>query len=270
MPGDADGNLAIALGAIESLGAADCDLIVLPEYMVTGCSARTLKADMSATAEPLDGPRGCALADAARAANSWLVAGTVPERVGDGVYNTSTVYSPTGELVQAYRKCHLYRPIGEDRAMLRGTELATCETDDLGVLGLSVCFDGDFPEVARGLRRLGAQLVVQPSAYGSAARRWWKTLYPANALVNSQWWILANQCGVLGDASFLGESMIITPRGKVLRRARNVHDAEEHGLELMIEEIPLRRELDIANREQGILFSDLRAEAIPLRPDGQA
>ena len=69
------------------------------------------------------------------------------------------------------------------------------EIDGLGAVGLSVCFDGDHPAYARRLRDLGARIVIEPAAYETPAETWWDVLYPANALVNGQWWVMANQCG---------------------------------------------------------------------------
>lgn len=255
-------NLETALRLVGELGRAGCDLIALPEYWVTGCSPATLKQDVAAAAEPLDGARCQALAHAARAAGSWLVAGTVPELTEEGVYNTAPLYSRTGELCARYRKCHLYKPDSEHEAVLAGDALVTYDTGELGVVGLSVCFDGDFPELARALRRRGAGIVVQPSAYEVGADRWWEVLYPANALANGQWWVLPNQCGAARDITFFGKSMIISPAGEVVRLGGRESADGAAEPELIIADVPLRAELERAEREQRMLWTDLRPEIV--------
>jgi predicted amidohydrolase len=82
---------------------------------------------------------------------------------------------------------------------------STVVTTELCLVGPAVCFDGDFPE-ARALRLAGADVVLLPSAYETAAAPWWDTLYPASALASGQWWIMANQHGDNGGLELLGGS----------------------------------------------------------------
>src|SRR4051794_39194987 len=103
-PGAPRDNLERALGHIASLAAGACDLIVLPELWPCGFSWDTLADDARAAAEPLDGPRGAALAAAAERAGAWLLAGTVPELTADGIANTAVLYAPDGRLVATHRK----------------------------------------------------------------------------------------------------------------------------------------------------------------------
>ena len=108
---------------------------------------------------------------------------------------------------------------GEDRAVGAGERVTVIETDEFGPVGVSICFDGDFPEVARSMRREGARIVLHPSAYETEATTWWETLYPANALANGQWWIMANQAGTNPSGSLLGGSRVISPFGEVIAGA---------------------------------------------------
>src|SRR6185312_4604331 len=93
---------------------AGADLVVLPELWTTGAFSYE---DFGREAEPLDGPTHEAMAEAARDAGVWLHAGSVPERgAPDGgsaadegpLYNTSLVFSPSGELAAVYRKIHRF------------------------------------------------------------------------------------------------------------------------------------------------------------------
>jgi predicted amidohydrolase len=263
-PAAAAGNLATALGHVAALAARGCDLVVLPELWPSGFEWRTLARDVRATAEPLDGPRGAALAAAARDAGSWLVAGSVPELDGADVFNTALVVDRAGTLRATHRKAHLYTPLHEDRALARGDDLVVVDTDLVGPLGLATCFDGDFPEVARALRDAGARVVVQPAAYECAAEAWWDLLYPANALANGQWWIQANQCGATASGTFLGASRIISPQGKVVAEAPRAKDGETPAAALLVAELDLQAELERWDEESGVLYGE-RRRALPVR-----
>jgi predicted amidohydrolase len=244
-PGDAEGNLERALAHVASLAAQGCDLIVLPELWPSGFAWDTLAGDARATAEPLAGPRGQALAEAARSAGAWLLAGTMPEADGGAIYNTAVLYDRSGGPVAHHRKCHLYTPLGEDRAFAAGSGPTVAETEELGVVGIATCFDGDFPEVARAMRRLGARLVLHPSAYELAAERWWDVLYPANALANGQWWVSVNQCGTTPSGTLLGASRVIAPDGAIMAEAVRAADGESPPPAELVADLPLQAALDV-------------------------
>lgn len=253
-PGEPAANLATALDLTARLARAGADLAVLPELWPCGFDWGSLAQDAAAAAEPLGGPRCAALAACAAGHRIWLAAGSVPERDGGALYNTAVLFDRDGRLRAWHRKAHLYQPLGEAGIFAPGSRLTVCRTGELGVVGLTVCFDGDFPETARALRRAGATLVIQPSAYETAARDWWRTLYPAHALGNGQWWVLANQCGTNPSGTLLGESQVISPAGGVLARAPGARDGETPAAELLTVPVPLARELATADRDNGVLW----------------
>ena len=269
-PGDTAGNLAAALELVAELGRRRCDLIVLPELWPSGYSPKTLAEDVAASAEPVDGPRTAALAAAAAAAGAWLAAGSVPERDGADVYNTALLFGRDGDLRAVHRKAHLYAPLGEDLIFAAGQRLTVCPTGDFGVLGLPVCFDGDFPETARALRLAGARVVVQASAYEVEAEAWWDRLYPARALENGQWWVMSNQCGHTPSGTLLGGSQVISPLGAVVSRAVKVHELTgPPGPALLVATIALRKELAEADRLNSALWTG-RREELYSRADARA
>jgi predicted amidohydrolase len=97
--------------------------------------------------------------------------------------------------------------------------------DGIGTVRLSTCFDGDHPAYARQLHDIEARVVVAPCAYEVTAESWWDILYPANALANGQWWVMANQCG----GQLFGRSRVIAPDGTITAHASRVgasHDSE--------------------------------------------
>jgi predicted amidohydrolase len=240
-------NLHDALDLIEEMAGRGCDLLVLPELWPCGYDPATLQHDAAAAAERHDGPRGEALATAARRHGVWLFAGTVPERDGDDLYNTALVYAPDGTLRATHRKAHLYTPLGEDDVFSPGVEATTVMLDGIGTVGISTCFDGDHPAYARQLLARGARIVVAPCAYETGAESWWELLYPANALINGQWWLMANQSG--GD--LLGRSRVIAPDGSTRAEASRVGDGTER--EILVLRADLMSEIARADIETGAL-----------------
>ena len=218
-PGAAAANLDAALACIAVLADRGCQVVVLPELWPCGYDPGRLAADAVGCAEPLDGPRGRALAAAARSAGVWLFAGSVPEQAGGRLHNTAPVYGPDGELRATHRKMHLYTALGEDRVFDPGHEVTVVEAGPLGLVGLSICFDGDHSGYSRALRDRGARVVVSVSAYEVAAARWWDLLHPAQALAHGQWWLMANQCGGTGRNALLGGSRVLHPDGSVVAEA---------------------------------------------------
>jgi predicted amidohydrolase len=262
LPGrDAGANLEDALGAIGELARSGAQLVVLPELWPCGYRLESLRDDARRAAEPLDGPRGRALAAAAAEHGLWLCAGSVPELDGGAVFNTAVLYGPTGQLVASHRKVHLYEAGGEPDAFAAGERLTVCRAGGLGPVGLVVCFDGDFPEVAAKLRAAGARIVLEPSAYEEAAETWWERLYPAHAMHNGQWWVLANQCGRAGDTAMLGRSRIVSPLGDVVAEARRVRasGADPGEMELLVQTIDLAAGCARSDDELAALHGGARA-----------
>ena len=234
VPGEHDMNLESAMGWIEKAGAAGADLVVLPELWPSGYDTSTLKENVLAAAEPLPGPRSEKLGALARQLAIWVFAGSVPEWDGELIYNTAIVLDREGALVARHRKIHLYSPTGEDKIFAAGSSLTTFVDEELGNVGLTVCFDGDFPETARSLGARGSDLVVQVNAYEKEAESYWDLLYPAAALANGQWWLLANQCGSTKTGTLLGASRVISPAGEIVAQAQRAGLGETPLAELLL------------------------------------
>jgi predicted amidohydrolase len=254
--GDPRGNLDTALAHIASLASRGCELVVLPELWPSGYDAASLADDAALAAEPLDGERGRRLAAAASQSGVWLFAGSVPE-IGRGgrLFNTAVVYAPDGTLRARHRKMHLYTPLGEDAVFTAGSEPTVVEVEGIGTIGLGVCFDGDHPEYARALHDLGARVVISVSAYEVGTESWWEILYPANALANGQWWVMANQCGGVGPNALLGRSRIIAPDGTVIAEAPRCDPAED-GTHLLVAALNLGGAIAAAEQDAGALWAN--------------
>ncbi|MGW3512815.1 carbon-nitrogen family hydrolase [Streptomyces sp. NPDC000994] len=202
---------------------AGADLVVLPELWTTGAFAFE---EFEREAEPLEGPTYEAMAKAASDAGVWLHAGSIPERAAsdghsaaDFLYNTSLVFSPSGELAAVYRKIHRFGfDKGEAVLMSAGRELVTVPLPDT-TLGLATCYDLRFPELFRGLVDAGAQTLVVPAGWPERRRAHWTLLARARA-VEDQAFVLA--CGTAGTHAGVpqaGHSIVVDPWGEVLAEA---------------------------------------------------
>lgn len=131
------------------------DLVVLPETL-TWFNLPVSPAEM---AEPVPGPSTAYFGELARKHNLYIVAGLY-ERVGHIVYNTAALIGPDGQLIGKYHKVTL--PDGEvEKGITPGREYPVFPTR-FGTLGIMICYDGFFPEVARELTKKGAEVIAWP------------------------------------------------------------------------------------------------------------
>jgi predicted amidohydrolase len=241
--------MSVAIGMMDEAASRGVELLVLPELWSCGYDPETLGRDARADAEPLGGPRSKRLGEAARHREMWLAAGSVPELGDDGLlYDTALVFNPRGELAARHRKAHLFPPTLEPSVFSPGDRLTTFDDPALGRVGLVVCFDGDFPEVARTLALRGARLILAPAAYEVEGANAWDLLYPALALTNSQWWVQANQAGSHSTSTLLGASRIVAPTGTVVAEASRAAPGSSSRAELLVHRI----DLHIAYAREGI------------------
>ncbi|GGW53865.1 carbon-nitrogen family hydrolase [Streptomyces galilaeus] len=199
----------------EQAGVAD--LVVLPELWTTGAFAYE---EFAAEAEPLDGPTHEAMAKAASDAGVWLHAGSIPERDPDGpLYNTSLVFSPSGERAAAYRKIHRFGfDKGEAVLMGAGRDLVTVRLPETTV-GVATCYDLRFPELFRGLVDAGAETLVVSAGWPERRRAHWTLLAQARAVENQAFVLACGTAGTHAGVPQAGHSIVVDPWGEVLAEA---------------------------------------------------
>ncbi|RSN89862.1 carbon-nitrogen hydrolase [Streptomyces sp. WAC 05379] len=204
---------------------AGADLVVLPELWTTGAFAYE---GFGSEAEPLEGPTYEVMAKAASDAGVWLHAGSIPERApadsssatGDGpLYNTSLVFSPSGELAAAYRKIHRFGfDKGEAVLMAAGEDLVTVRLPGT-TLGVATCYDLRFPELFRGLVDAGAETLVVPAGWPERRRAHWTLLAQARAVENQAFVLACGTAGTHAGVPQAGHSIVVDPWGEVLAQA---------------------------------------------------
>ena len=190
--------------------ADGAELVVAPELVTSGYDLDVLARRGLELAEPLDGPTAARVSELATETGATLVFGML-ERDGEALYDTAVVAAPDGQLVP-YRKSHLYPT--ESELFAAGTELVVAQTP-AGRLGMMICFEHAFPDVATTLALRGAQILVIPSAVPFGYEHLLTLRTRARAQDNQ---VFAVGCNLAGNG-FCGRSLVADPRGEVLAEA---------------------------------------------------
>ncbi|HEV2921048.1 MAG TPA: carbon-nitrogen hydrolase family protein [Actinomycetota bacterium] len=208
-PGDLPANVD-RLAELVGKHADGAELVVAPELVTSGYDLDVLARRGRELAEPLDGPTAARVSELAAEVGATLVFGML-ERDGDALYDTAVVAAPDGQLVP-YRKSHLYPT--ESALFAAGTELVVAPTP-AGRLGMMICFEHAFPDVATALALRGAQVLVIPSAVPFGYEHLLTLRTRARAQDNQVFAVGANLAG----NGFCGRSLVTDPRGEVLAEA---------------------------------------------------
>jgi omega-amidase len=206
--GDVDANLVQVRQALQRLATQGVQLAVLPEMWSSGFAYRELNQLAQRT------PELVRELEQLSAEYRMVIVGSLPEPHGDKVYNTSYLVD-NGRLVGSYRKLHLFSLMGEDRSLDSGDRAVVLETS-VGKVGLMICYDLRFPELARRLTLDGAEIIVVPGEWPKPRDDHWHTLLRGRAIENQLFVVAANCCGVVGKLDFFGGSLILGPKGEIL------------------------------------------------------
>ena len=216
-------NLETAHRKIREAAAQGADFAVLPEMFC--CPYRH---DCFAVyGEPEGGPVQTALSALAAELGIYLIGGSLPELTDGRIYNTSYVYDRQGQLLAKHRKAHLFdidveggQRFMESDTLSPGNAVTTFETE-FGTMGLCICFDLRFEELARCMCLRGAKAIFVPAAFNmTTGPAHWELLFRQRAV--------DNQCFTVGvspardeTASYVayGNSIAVDPWGNVLCRA---------------------------------------------------
>jgi deaminated glutathione amidase len=198
------------------VAATGAELLVLPEAATTGFTPGLDAHRLWDLVSEVPGPVTEPVQEAARRLGVHVVLGTYERGPARGVvYNTAAVVGPDGSVLGRYRKTHLF--CGED--WVTAGDRAVVVDTPLAKLGLVICFDGDYPELARIEAVQGAEVICRPSALLRSADIWELT-NRARAYDNHVFVVAANATGVdPAGVIYFGNSMIVTPIAEVVARA---------------------------------------------------
>lgn len=214
-------NLGVAERLIREAASRGAELVALPELW----SCHGLESAYRDAAEPVPGPTTELLGGLARELGVYVLGGSILEAEpgAERLRNTSTFFSPDGEMVAVYRKIHLFDVKAPDREYLEshtinpGDRVVTAKAGPTTV-GLSVCYDVRFPELYRLLALRGAEVLAVPAAFTlQTGKDHWEVLLRARAIENQAFVIAPAQWGQKADGRrTYGRSMVVDPWGTVL------------------------------------------------------
>jgi predicted amidohydrolase len=240
----------------EMLAPYEFDLIVLPELSNSGYLFSSAGQLERSSEEIPDGPFCRALQEISAAKDAYIVAG-VCERSGDKYYNSSILVRPDGKII-TYRKIHLFfnekKWFEPGNIFLNVNEISSGRFGAANV-GMMICYDWIYPELARTLALKGAQIICHPS---NLVMPYCQQAMFARAVENRVFTITANRIGKESDGEgslqFTGGSVIVSPKGEYLSHASL--ECEE----VSIVEIDTAEALDKRMNNRNSLFEDRREE----------
>lgn len=245
-------NLSHARSKVLEAARAGASLIVLPECFNSpyGCQYFPKYAETILPSPPSKdkAPSFHALSSLAAETKSYLVGGSIPEYVPETekYYNTSLVFSPTGSLIATHRKTHLFDidipgkiTFRESDVLSPGNKVTIIDLPEYGKIGLAICYDVRFPELAMVAARKGAFLLVYPGAFNTTTGPMhWTLQGRARAMDNQVYVALCSPARDM-DATYhaWGHSMAVNPKAEVMVEAAESEEIVYAELEgKMIEE----------------------------------
>ena len=218
-----DLNLEISYKCIKEAAGEGARLVGLPENFsfLGDLPAKMEQAvTISKQTEPF-------LKEAAEEFGIYLLGGSYPVPTNSGkLLNRSLLLDPKGNIIATYDKIHLFDVDLENDESYRESDYVEggtpkpvlADTGDMGIIGLSVCYDLRFPELYRQLSAEGAELLTVPSAFTkTTGKDHWFPLLRARAIENTCYLFAPAQTGTHGEKRMTyGHSLIIDPWGRVL------------------------------------------------------
>lgn len=216
-------NVTHALDMIKK-AAQKADIAILPEMW--NCPYQTELFPLYAE-EMENSPTLDAISKAASNEEVYILAGSIPEKHEDKIYNSSFFFDPEGEVIGVHRKVHLFDidvadaiSFKESLTLTAGDEVTVVDTE-LGKIGICICYDIRFPELSRLMALEGAELIIVPGAFNmTTGPAHWKSLIKVRA-VDNQVYVAATSPARDEEASYVayGHSMVADPWGKVIKEA---------------------------------------------------
>ena len=210
-------NLERILAYISRASSEGAALCGFPEFMMLYTDSSQTPRQLAQEAETISGSFVSAVAQAARE-NRIQIVGSFYEKSPkrNRVYDTSFVIDRRGRTISTYRKIHLYDALGfkESDKMMPGSAIAKPVRTSVGRMGVMICYDLRFPEMARSLAAAGSEVLVAPSAWvrGDMKKDHWFALNCTRAIENGCYVLAPDQVGNI----YCGHSLAVDPYGKVL------------------------------------------------------
>lgn len=205
---------------IDSLINAETDIIVLPEMFSTPYELKYF--DMYK--EDKDGETIKWLSNLAKKHNSYVVGGSIPYYEDCNIYNSCFIFDREGNIINRYDKIHLFeitypngKHFSEADVLIKGNEIVTFETE-FGTMGVMICFDIRFPELATKLMEKGSKVIFVPAAFNTyTGPMHWRTTFQSRAIDNQLYMVGCSPSNdSYGNYDIYGHSIVVDPYGTIL------------------------------------------------------
>lgn len=182
----------------------------------------------------------------------YILAGSIPEKEKNNIYNTSYLFDRNGTIIAKHRKMHLFDidvsgkiTFKESDVLTAGNEFTTASTE-FGKIGIGICYDIRFPELARIMVENGALILFYPGAFNlTTGPAHWKLLFKSRALDNQIYCVgVAPAQNKNASYNSYGHSIITNPWGEVISEADEneeilIQEIELDNIKKVREELPL-------------------------------
>ncbi|MGW1075500.1 carbon-nitrogen hydrolase family protein [Streptomyces sp. NPDC002537] len=217
-PCDIEANVARMAGYVTEAGERGAALVVFAELAVTGYEPAAIAADQDRLTTAPDDPRLAPIREACRTAGVAAVVNCAgPTDAGPTI--SSYVYGPDGTLLTRYDKLHVTEKETAEGIVKGSRDGGRFTLDGVGI-GLVICWDAHFPELAACAAADGCRVFMASSMYGdTGGKEELTSLFPSLAKDNGLYVLLANHAGPSGPYNGCGLSGIWAPDGSLLAAA---------------------------------------------------
>jgi predicted amidohydrolase len=216
-------NIEALAKRLETLANEKADIVALPEMF--NCPYQAKNFPIYAEAE--GGETWRALSDLSKKYGIYLSAGSIPESDDAGrVYNTAYVFDRQGNQIAKHRKMHLFdidikggQFFRESDTLTAGKQITVFDTE-FGKMGLCICYDMRFPELARLMTLKGAKVIFAPGAFNmTTGPAHWEIMFRLRAVDNQVYTIgTAPARDAASGYTSWGHSIIVSPWGDILQQ----------------------------------------------------
>ena len=244
--------------AISMIQKCDADFIILPEMF--NCPYSNDKF-IEYCEEEQDSFTLNEISKQALENNVYILAGSIPEKDNDKIYNTSYLFDKKGNIIAKHRKMHLFDIDVSDKITFKESDVLTSGDDvtvvdsEFGKIGIGICYDVRFMELSRIMAEKGALILIYPGAFNmTTGPAHWELLFRSRALDNQVYTIgVAPALNKTASYHSYGHSIIVNPWGEVIVQA----DEKE---QIIIREIDLseinkiRKEIPVLKNKRDDLY----------------
>ena len=259
-------NLKKAISMIKTASKMDANLIILPEMF--NCPYENEKF-MEYSEDTENSYTLNLISKTASEEKKYIIAGSIPEKeatsTSEKIYNTSFMFNPKGKIIAKHRKMHLFDIdvkgkiyFKESDTLTAGNQITIAETS-FGKIGIGICYDIRFPELARLMALEGADILCYPGAFNlTTGPAHWEMLFKARACDNQVFTIgVAPALDKNANYNSYGHSLIVNPWGEIISSASFeeeliIAEIDLNEIKKVREELPLlkNRRKDIYNLEK--------------------